>query len=62
MIETNEAGEATAEGCKLFHTMKGLNKNMIGQYLGRNKEFNKQVLHHYTYMAQLKPDPGHFSS
>eukprot|EP00658_Telonema_sp_P-2_P079612 TRINITY_DN7736_c0_g1_i1.p1 TRINITY_DN7736_c0_g1~~TRINITY_DN7736_c0_g1_i1.p1 ORF type:complete len:1266 (-),score=430.69 TRINITY_DN7736_c0_g1_i1:413-4183(-) len=33
---------------KFLHEFKGLSKKSIGEYLGRSKEFNKQVLHEFT--------------
>ena len=59
MVELDpDTGDASAEGvAKFFHEMRGLNKNAIGQFIGRSKVFNKSVLHHYTYMSKLQGLP-----
>jgi len=37
-----------ASVAKFFHEFKGLGKNSIGQYIGRSKTFNKEVLNAFT--------------
>ena len=44
MVEVDDDGKPTPEGvAKFFHEMRGLNKNEIGQFVGRSKAFNKKA-------------------